>query len=109
MEAGILTVTAEDKPVESGPNVQRESAAKEFTPKEPLQGATADAAKAKDAKPAAERKRTRNLSEDKRFKLFSGTANKPLAEKLGVHGTSPEARALLVDFQTARSVVECRG
>ncbi len=98
MEAGILTVTAEDKPVESGPNVQRESAAKEFTPKEPLQGATADAAKAKDAKPAAERKRTRNLSEDKRFKLFSGTANKPLAEKIGVHIGVPVGESKIQRF-----------
>jgi len=32
------------------------------------------------AKPAAERKRSRNLSDDKRFKLFSGSANRPLAE-----------------------------
>ena len=98
MEAGILTVTAEDKPVESGPNVQRESAAKEFMPKEPLQGATADAAKAKDAKPAAERKRTRNLSEDKRFKLFSGTANKPLAEKIGVHIGVPVGESKIQRF-----------
>jgi ribose-phosphate pyrophosphokinase len=35
---------------------------------------------------ASERKRTRNLSEDKRFKLFSGTANRPLAEEIA--GTS---------------------
>ncbi len=44
-----------------------------------------DAARAKDAKPAVDRKRTRNLSEDKRFKLFSGTANKPLAEEIARH------------------------
>src|SRR5215472_19324599 len=37
------------------------------------------------SKPAPERKRTRNLSEDKRFKLFSGSANKPLAEEIGRH------------------------
>jgi len=42
-------------------------------------------AKAKDAKPAAERKRTRNLSEDKRFKLFSGTANRSLADEIARH------------------------
>ena len=40
-------------------------------------------AKGKEAKPAAERKRTRNLSEDKRFKIFSGTANRPLTEEIG--------------------------
>ncbi len=41
--------------------------------------------KGKEAKPAGERKRGRNLSEDKRFKLFSGTANRPLAEEIGRH------------------------
>ena len=46
-----------------------------------------DAAKAKDANkaPAPERKKSRNLSEDKRFKLFSGTANPKLAEAIGKH------------------------
>jgi ribose-phosphate pyrophosphokinase len=75
METGTLTAIAEDKK----PEGQRDGAGKEPTPKEPQQGA------AKDAKPAVERKRTRNLSEDKRFKLFSGTANKPLAEEIGRH------------------------
>jgi ribose-phosphate pyrophosphokinase len=42
-------------------------------------------AEAKEAKPAPERKRARNLSEDKRFKLFSGSANRPLAEEIGRH------------------------
>src|SRR5271168_1598509 len=42
-------------------------------------------AKPKEAKPAPERKRARNLSEDRRFKLFSGTANRPLAEEIGRH------------------------
>src|ERR1039458_3529218 len=83
MEAGTLPVTAEDKKPESGPNPQ--DAGKDATPKEAQQGAAPDAAKAKDAKPAVERKRTRNLSEDKRFKLSSGTANKPLAEEIGRH------------------------
>jgi len=41
--------------------------------------------KGKEAKPAAERKRARNLSEDKRFKLFSGTANLDLARKIAQH------------------------
>jgi ribose-phosphate pyrophosphokinase len=85
MEAGTLPVIAEDKKPEIGSNAQRDSAGKDSTPKEPLLGAAQDAAKAKDAKPAVERKRTRNLSEDKRFKLFSGTANKPLAEEIGRH------------------------
>src|ERR1039457_2546502 len=84
MEAGTLTtVIAEDKQADSQPNVTRDGA----TPKETVVGSTSGdaAAKAKDAKPAVERKRTRNLSEDKRFKLFSGTANKPLAEEIGRH------------------------
>ena len=42
-------------------------------------------AKAKAVSRDPERKRTRNLSEDKRFKLFSGTANRPLAEEIGRH------------------------
>ncbi len=33
-------------------------------------------------KAAAERKRPRGLSDDKRFKLFTGTANRPLAEEV---------------------------
>jgi ribose-phosphate pyrophosphokinase len=33
-------------------------------------------------KAAAERKRSRSLSEDKRFKLFTGAANRPLAEEI---------------------------
>ncbi len=85
MEAGTLTVAAEEKAPEGGANVQREGAGKDPAPKEPQQGSAADAAKAKDAKPAVERKRTRNLSEDKRFKLFSGTANRPLADEIGRH------------------------
>jgi ribose-phosphate pyrophosphokinase len=36
----------------------------------------------KEAKLASERKRTRGLGEDKSFKLFSGTANRPLAEEI---------------------------
>ena len=52
--------------------------------KEAAQLATAaDAAKAQVK--TLERKRTRNLSEDKRFKLFSGTANRALTEAIGRH------------------------
>jgi ribose-phosphate pyrophosphokinase len=85
METGTLTVTAEDKKPEGVPNIQRDGAGKDTTPKETQQGAGPDAGRAKDAKPATERKRTRNLSEDKRFKLFSGTANRPLAEEIARH------------------------
>ena len=35
-----------------------------------------------NAKPAAEKKRSSRLSEDKRFKIFSGSANRPLAEEI---------------------------
>ncbi len=52
----------------------------------------------KEAKPAAERKRSRNLSEDKRFKLFSGTANRPLAEEIGRHIGVPVGEAKLQRF-----------
>ena len=79
MEAG--TVMLEDKQPEDGPNAQPDGTGKELAPKAPQQ----DGAKAKDAKAAPERKKARNLSEDKRFKLFSGTANRPLAEEIGRH------------------------
>ena len=85
MDAGTLTVTGEDKQSGGGSNSQRDGAGKEPAQKDSQHGAAQDAGKTKDGKPAAERKRTRNLSEDKRFKLFSGTANKPLAEEIGRH------------------------
>ncbi len=44
-----------------------------------------DGSKGKDGKPAPERKKPGKLSEDKRFKLFSGTANPRLAEDVGKH------------------------
>jgi len=44
-----------------------------------------ESAKPKDGKPASERKRSRSLSEDKRFKLFSGSANPRLAEDVAQH------------------------
>jgi ribose-phosphate pyrophosphokinase len=69
MEVGTETVTAEEK---------------QASPEQP-KAATSEAQKAKDAKPAVERKRTRNLSEDKRFKLFCGSANRPLAEEIAAH------------------------
>src|ERR1035438_3012093 len=85
MEAGTTTVTVQDEQQESGLKALRESAQREPTLREPPQVLAADAAKAKDPKAAPERKRTRNLTEDKRFKLFSGTANKPLAEEIARH------------------------
>ena len=81
MEVGTVTVTAEEKQPASG---QPDETGKE-QPKapQPQDGAKQDGAKGKDAKPVPERKKARNLSEDKRFKLFSGTANRPLAEEIG--------------------------
>ena len=67
MEAGIVTVAADERQQDGGLTTHLEGAVKE-----PLQNPPSDGAKAKEAKPAAERKRTRNLSEDRRFKLFSG-------------------------------------
>jgi ribose-phosphate pyrophosphokinase len=75
METGTVIV-AEDK---------QENASNQ--PRDPKDGAPGgdQGSKGKDAKPAAERKRGRNLSEDKRFKLFSGTANPELARKIAQH------------------------
>jgi ribose-phosphate pyrophosphokinase len=104
MEAETVTVAIEDKQPENGPKTAsdgagKESAPVEAVPREPIQAAaTADAAKAKDAKPAIERKRSRNLSEDKRFKLFSGTANRPLAEEIGRHIGVPVGEAKMQRF-----------
>ena len=55
-------------------------------------------AKSREEKPVpADRKRTR-LSEDKRFKLFSGTANPRLAEAIGKHIGVPVGEAKLQRF-----------
>ncbi len=48
----------------------------------PAANATNGAKTALDAKTSPERKRTGRLSDDKRFKIFSGTANKELAEEI---------------------------
>lgn len=45
-------------------------------------GAAATAPPPAAAKSAPERKRTTRLSEDRRFKIFCGTANRPLAEEI---------------------------
>jgi ribose-phosphate pyrophosphokinase len=92
METGSSTVTLEEKQAVA-PDSGKDGA------KEPLQpGPDAKGAEQKGAKPAAERKRTRNLSEDKRFKLFSGTANRPLAEEIGRHIGVPVGEAKLQRF-----------
>jgi ribose-phosphate pyrophosphokinase len=80
MEVGTVTVAAEDKQQPGADDQGKESGK---GPNQP--GGGSPDSKAKDAKAAPERKRARNLSEDKRFKLFSGTANRPLAEEIARH------------------------
>jgi ribose-phosphate pyrophosphokinase len=78
MEVGTVTIASDDK--------QQDHAPRDGAVKDHVTGTLSEATvKAKEAKPASERKRTRNLSEDKRFKLFSGTANRPLAEEIARH------------------------
>jgi len=91
MEVGLSTATLEDK--QGAPEPAKDGA------KEPQQPGQAQAdPKAREGKPSGERKRARNLSEDKRFKLFSGTANKPLAEEIGRHIGVPVGEAKLQRF-----------
>lgn len=45
--------------------------------------ANGSAASVAGAKAAAEKKRSSRLSDDKRFKIFSGSANRPLTEEIG--------------------------
>jgi ribose-phosphate pyrophosphokinase len=99
MEVGSSTVTLEDK--QGGPEPGKDGAKEPSRDggKEPSQpGHVQPDAKAKEAKPSAERKRARNLSEDRRFKLFSGTANRPLAEEIGRHIGVPVGEAKLQRF-----------
>jgi ribose-phosphate pyrophosphokinase len=66
-------------------SAEERAVAVEETPAGTIAGAatTVDGApKMKEAKLASERKRSRGLGEDKAFKLFSGTANRPLAEEI---------------------------
>src|SRR5246500_492412 len=92
MDTESLTATLDDN------KTATVDAHKDGLQREAGQAAAPDAAKAKDAKPAGERKRGRNLSEDKRFKLFSGTANRPLAEEIGRHIGVPVGEAKLQRF-----------
>jgi ribose-phosphate pyrophosphokinase len=66
-------------------STEEQAVAVEETPAIPTgvaSGVVETASKMKEAKLASERKRSRGLGEDKRFKLFSGTANRPLAEEI---------------------------
>src|ERR1700727_2848934 len=101
MEAEAVTWTLEDKQPGGDPNATPEGA-----PRESVQGSSDAAAKGKDGKPAAERKRTRSLSEDKRFKLFSGTANRPLAEEIGQHVGVKVGEAKLQRFSDGEVYVQ---
>jgi ribose-phosphate pyrophosphokinase len=85
MESGTLTVTQESKPGE--PNPEKQPGTEKPDSKNAPKSGGGEGAKGRDAKPAPapERKKTSKLSEDKRFKLFSGTANPKLAEAIGEH------------------------
>jgi ribose-phosphate pyrophosphokinase len=95
METGTLAGTlVEGKQQEKQPAVVHDGSQKEPVALDvakldaaKLDAAKLDAARAKDGKtnPAPERKRPSKLSEDKRFKLFSGTANPRLAEEVARH------------------------
>jgi ribose-phosphate pyrophosphokinase len=90
METGTSTVTLEEKkPGEPSP-VKQDGG----------KSAAGDGAKGKDAKqnPAPERKKSTKLSEDKRFKLFTGTANPRLAEAIGKHIGVPVGETKLQRF-----------
>ena len=86
MDAGTLTVTLENKPGETNPEKQP-GAEKSDGSKDTPKGGSADSGRGKDGKPtpSPERKKAAKLSEDKRFKLFSGTANPKLAHAIGEH------------------------
>ncbi|MGC1421070.1 MAG: ribose-phosphate pyrophosphokinase-like domain-containing protein, partial [Terracidiphilus sp.] len=92
MEVGSVTDTLEDKQ-QVGSDDAKDGAGKGPTPPSgPLD------AKSQGGKPNPERKRTRNLSEDRRFKLFSGTANRPLSEEIGRHIGVPVGEVKLQRF-----------
>jgi ribose-phosphate pyrophosphokinase len=80
MEMGTLVSENEPKPGQS------EDMSKANQPvDEKAKGNSQPPQQGKDAKPAPERKKSARLSEDKRFKLFSGTANPELARKIADH------------------------
>ncbi len=55
----------------------------ESQPKQAAESASTPAAAASGTRAATEKKRSSRLSEDKRFKIFSGSANRPLTEEIG--------------------------
>ncbi len=74
-------VTATSNGGQNGASATAGSAAQGQNPAPSASGPNG-AKTAQDAKPSPERKRTGRLSDDKRFKIFSGTANKELAEEI---------------------------
>jgi len=86
MEAETLTATLENKPSETIPEKQPGPEKSEGSKDAPKSG-SGDGGRGRDGKPtpAPERKKPAKLSEDKRFKLFSGTANPKLAHAIGEH------------------------
>ncbi len=84
MAIGTLTALEDNRADEPSPD-------KPAGGKEPPKGPSGDGAKGKEpakdpAKvPVPERKKTRSLADDRRFRLFSGTANPELARKIGEH------------------------
>jgi ribose-phosphate pyrophosphokinase len=88
MEAEPSTVILEERQ-QGGPDSGKDNTRKDGAQGGPDAGKPRDGKpgdpKPGDAKPAPERKRARSLSDDKRFKLFSGSANPELARKIGEH------------------------
>jgi ribose-phosphate pyrophosphokinase len=91
MEVGTMTVALEDKQTPGAGDANKQPNSGQNPGQNPDQ-------KAKDGKAVPERKRTRNLSEDRRFKLFSGTANRPLSEEIGRHIGVPVGEVKLQRF-----------
>jgi ribose-phosphate pyrophosphokinase len=52
-------------------------------PKQAAESGSSPVASATGTKAASEKKRSSRLSDDKRFKIFSGSANRPLTEEIG--------------------------
>ena len=83
-----------DMPTLDLPTVQA-SAAQNSSPSS---GGEKSAPSGKATAPAPERKRTSRLAEDKRFKIFCGSANRPLAEEVCAFLGVPLGQTKLQDF-----------
>ena len=81
MDVGTVTPTAEEKQQPGAEGTGR-NGGNDAVGRGPSQPGQQDG---RGGKPAPERKRGRNLSDDKRFKLFSGSANRALADEIGRH------------------------